>query len=511
VLRDDRFERLRDGATVHIKAVNWFGFNNRQTMLDGLWSGGSAAASDFAAITWQLRLLGFNGVRLPFLFDDVLRRAPKNATLLSWCSPTTPAELARRAVDPDSPSELASAAGQPVPRPAVPLPPAGGDGVRCNSYLPWTSTLDRFLWVVQWFAANGFFVLLDYHPMGNEYTSYDAGAFVGNWTTVWRAVTCLPNFQSDLKGRVFLDLLNEPDSIGQRWERATPGGGRGEAAGLTELYLGAMDAIWRTAPGAPIFFVEGGGQTGLRGVNWGNGFATDRALIAERGLSDPNPFFEGLLKRPYRASVVVSPHVYGPSVSTATDTYSGAAFIKMLDTSFGYLSKKGYCTAAVSRRTGRALLDAEDEAALAAAEAEEEDAADFAVAAAAPATPTTLGADSGNGTDRDSNNTSNTNGNNSTQQVPQQGEPAPAAPVAATVVRDCQRFPVAVGEFGSRFESREDLEHLNDFAAYLNNEGVGRTSEHNAVGSWMYWAYNDNRYVLDPCGAAPSNGRRGAS
>lgn len=455
---------------MHIKAVNWFGFNNGLTVLDGLYSGGSAAASDMASITWQLRLLGFNGVRLPFLFDDVLRRAPLTTSMLSWCDPTTSKELAKRAIDPDAPpEEKAAAEAQPAPIPPVPLPPAGGDDLRCNTYLPRTTTLDRFLWVVQWFSANGFYVLLDYHPMGLEYTSYDTRDFVGNWTTVWHGVTCLPGFEDDLKGRVFLDLLNEPDSIGQRWEDQPgdpPGGHPGPAAGLTDLYLTTMDAIWAMTPGAPMFFLEGGGQTGMRGVNWGNGFATDKEQIARLALSDPNPFFERLMAKPYRRSVVISPHVYGPTVTLATDTYSGPDFVKMLDASFGYLSKKGFCLPAVERATGRRLLDAEDEAAVVAS-------AEAATAALRAAAATT-GAES--------NDTANAtaDANAATADGPRQ----------PLIDRDCQRFPVAIGEFGSRFVDPRDLEHLNDFAAYLNNEGGGRTDAHNAIGSWAYWSFN---------------------
>jgi len=551
-LRDDRFARAKDGATVHVKAVNWFGFNNRQTALDGLYSGGSAAGSDLASITWQLRLLGFNGVRLPFLFDDVLRRAPATGALLSWCDPTTPQALAARAVDPDaSEADRLLARSQRAPVPPVPLPRAGGDDVRCNSYLPSSSTLDRLLWVVQWFAANGFYVLLDYHPMGLEYTSYDTRGFVGNWTTLWRAVSCLPDFQADLRGRVFLDLLNEPDSIGQRWEaqQAPPGGHPGPAAGLADLYLTAMDALWAMTPGAPIFFVEGGGQTGLRGVNWGNGFATDRAAIARSALSDPNPFFERLLAKPYRRSVVISPHVYGPSVTTAQDTYSGPEFVKMLDTSFGYLSKTGYCAPAVEVATGRRLLDAEDEAAVAAAAAEAAaevaaiasaaaeaaiKAAEVPVASAAAAAAAladvaqAVAATAGSGTavvgndtaaaaaapdapapaaaaDADASAVPAPPRELPPARLPRAPRPSPAPgppadppsnrpPRGAAVSRDCQRFPVAVGEFGSRFEDPRDLEHLAAFAAYLNNEGAGRTDAHNAIGSWAYWSYNPNSW-----------------
>ena len=57
---------------------------------------------------------------------------------------------------------------------------------------------------------------------------------------------------------------------------------------------------------------------------------------------------------------------------------------------------------------------------------------------------------------------------------------------------DCQRFPVAIGEFGSRFKDPRDLQQLNDFAQYLNNEGAGATGHHNAIGNWYYWSYNAN-------------------
>jgi hypothetical protein len=73
-----------------------FGFNNGKTMVDGLdgentishtWQSG-----DFATIVYQLRLLGFNAVRLPFLFNDLLARKPQVGAMLNWaprvCVPT---------------------------------------------------------------------------------------------------------------------------------------------------------------------------------------------------------------------------------------------------------------------------------------------------------------------------------------------------------------------------------------------------------------------------------------
>lgn len=43
-----------------------FGFNNGQGAVDGLWAGGTDAATDFLESVRQLQLLGFNAVRLPY-------------------------------------------------------------------------------------------------------------------------------------------------------------------------------------------------------------------------------------------------------------------------------------------------------------------------------------------------------------------------------------------------------------------------------------------------------------
>lgn len=51
---------------------------------------------------------------------------------------------------------------------------------------------------------------------------------------------------------------------------------------------------------------QGGGQQAL-GTNWGDGFATDEALINGLGLSDPRPFFAALSSKPYRNQVHTPP------------------------------------------------------------------------------------------------------------------------------------------------------------------------------------------------------------
>lgn len=50
----------RNNKVVSLRGINWFGFNVGMGMVDGLWAGGTAAATDFALITYQLRLLGYN-------------------------------------------------------------------------------------------------------------------------------------------------------------------------------------------------------------------------------------------------------------------------------------------------------------------------------------------------------------------------------------------------------------------------------------------------------------------
>lgn len=384
---------VADGQPVAMHGVNWFGFNNRMTFLNGLWAGQASANSDFAAIIWQLKLLGFNAIRLPFLFDDL--QAPAQP-IQGYCThESTLPELANRTVDP----QYSVAIRRAPPMPAVPLPRVAEPG-SCNKYIPpgaGGKTMERFLWTVQWLVSNGFYVLIDYHPMGMEKTSYDAAAFVEAWKQVWSAVSCLPNFRRDMVGRVFVDILNEPDSQWQAWQ---PKDGK---AGMTELYLGVMDALWALTPGAPIFFINGGGQGAYAGLNWGNGFVTDKSLIEEWGITDANPFFQALMERPYLNRVVISPHLYGPSVSHRKDFYKGPEWMESLDKSFGYLGKEGYCY----------------------------------------------------------------NGK-------------------------CHVFPIAVGEFGSKFENPEDLAHLADLAAYMNAQGAGNTGGHKPVGNYFYWCYNAN-------------------
>lgn len=149
-----------------------------------------------------------------------------------------------------------------TPKPAVPAPklskninPPGSQPGICNAYIPMgASTLARYLWVVQYFVANGFYVLVDYHPEpGNiEPVTESVETFKNNWLRLYEGLACLPNWDKELQGRVFLDLMNEPDGLNITWDNA-----KGARQNLGEYYLAAMDAINQQSGGKdPIYFIQ---------------------------------------------------------------------------------------------------------------------------------------------------------------------------------------------------------------------------------------------------------------
>jgi aryl-phospho-beta-D-glucosidase BglC (GH1 family) len=264
-------------------------------MVDGLWAGGSEAATDFALIAYQLRLLGYNAVRLPFTWRD-LEAPPRN--LDKECSAISVEALKRRLISPHVLSQYES-----KPLPGNTSPQRKRKAGYCNQYLPRGSNYDRLLFVMQSLIAQGMYVVLDYQPMvracaawaaaskppagkGNEghhpsqraglhvgmhvtgalpmlantshlplqnleHTPYDLAAFISSWGKLWQMVACLPNFQQDLANRVFVDVMNEPDSMSIAWEA------RGGRPGAQQLYLGTADRLWSLTPNSVLFMFEG--------------------------------------------------------------------------------------------------------------------------------------------------------------------------------------------------------------------------------------------------------------
>lgn len=373
-----------DGVKISLKGVNYFGFNSGTTMVDGLW-GSNGLSSDFATVVLRQQLLGFNAVRLPFSFTSILSSSPPRSFLSQYCNTPTPEELSASVTPPGTTS--------PGPAPSLKNPPPRTLG-QCNEYLPNSSTWDRFIWVIKFYASNGFYVLIDNHLREDQTAINDPSAWVKNWANLVKTLVSDP----DIKNRLMIDILNEPDSFGIRWEAS------GGKPALKDLYINAMDAVQAVAPDV-LFFIEGTGQGGIQ-TNWGDGFCTDPAVISKHGLSDPRPFFSQLLTKQYRDRVVLSPHIYPSSVTFNTVNATGAGLYYRLSTSFGAKQLQGYCNP--------------------------------------------------------SNN------------------------------KDCQQFPVAVGEFGSKFIDSGDITMLEDLAMYFKNQGDAADGKHAPIDNWFYWSWNPN-------------------
>jgi hypothetical protein len=75
----------------------------------------------------------------------------------------------------------------------------------------------------------------------------------------------------------------------------------------------------------------------------GDGFVLDEAALTAYQLSDPRPFLQQVLQRPYSNRVVLGPHLLGPSSSGAVLDTPGELVTKM-DASWGRLAAEGFCS-----------------------------------------------------------------------------------------------------------------------------------------------------------------------
>lgn len=317
--KDDRILNS-NGQEINLKGINWFGFNNQASMVDGLWGGSNAMAGDFATVVYRMQLLGFNAVRIPFSFKDLYTLTPRD--YITSC--TIPSISAIQA----SVTNASASVVEGTVTPPMIAPPARIPG-KCNDYFPNDTTLNRFLWTVNFFAKNGFYVLIDNHLREDQTAFENQALWVQHWTDLVSQISSNPIS----KKMLMIDILNEPDEYSIRWEATA------SRPALKELYISVMNAVYPINPEI-LFFIEGTGQEGI-GANFGDGFATDPNLI--NGMSNPTLFFDTLLTKPYVNHVVISPHIYPPSVTGATSNFSGIGLYKRLSDSFGYLTKTGYC------------------------------------------------------------------------------------------------------------------------------------------------------------------------
>ena len=208
--RDGSIVDALAGTPLDLHGFNWAGFNYIQygmEFFEGLQEGGETATGDFATVVYRQQLLGFNLVRIPFRFASLFEeeegddkeaayggggdggggeggeeragerllarkrwRRPSR-TLARRCRWTSRAALKKVLTNPSAPfySRIdydAIGLPKPVAPPAKPASyatrrDANGRGAgfkdppECNWYLPDTSILDRLLFAVQYYVANG--------------------------------------------------------------------------------------------------------------------------------------------------------------------------------------------------------------------------------------------------------------------------------------------------------------------------------------------------------------------
>ncbi|KAG1655305.1 hypothetical protein FOA52_007962 [Chlamydomonas sp. UWO 241] len=370
-------DQILDGSgdTISLKGATWFGFNNNALMVDGLFDPSTGFTYDFATVIYRWQLLGFNAIRLPFSFSDLQKTV--NNKRSNTCRLPSFTEIANSVTDPSD--NVASGVTFPSPG-AWPSHSAN----TCNEYLPNSgSVFDRFVWVVNYLARNGFYVIIDCHTEDSTPNTYAPNSPSNAFLTGYEALVTAISTDAIARERLIVDVLNEPDARGWGWDR------------MTQMYLDTMDALYPINPSA-LFLIEGCGQ-GSYGANWGDGFRTS-GMEGNVG-ADPNPFFRALLTKPYVSKVAISPHLYGPSVTTASANFSGTGLWNRMQASFGYLTTTGY--------SGR-------------------------------------------------------------------------------------RFPIVIGEVGSKFQNAGDLQFLPDFRDYLLKAGGAAGYNHNAIPNVIWWSWNDN-------------------
>ena len=79
------------------------------------------------------------------------------------------------------------------------------------------STLERFLWVIQFYVGNGFYVAIDFHPLAGDPNPNNTELFVQNWRTLWQAIVGLPTFEQHLKCVCCPEYLEIHGKTAEKW------------------------------------------------------------------------------------------------------------------------------------------------------------------------------------------------------------------------------------------------------------------------------------------------------
>ena len=140
------------GLAINLIGVTWPGFDDGNTMFDGLLDSASSFSQDFQTQVQRILSLGFNMVKIPFSFNDLSGLQPLDFVVN--CTLPTTAQLQSSVTNPN----VTSPPGRSIP--ALNASAATVISGTCNSYLPNDSVLDRFLYVVDFLATNNLYVVL---------------------------------------------------------------------------------------------------------------------------------------------------------------------------------------------------------------------------------------------------------------------------------------------------------------------------------------------------------------
>lgn len=229
--------------------------------MHGLWAGSDSITKDWSTIVYRLQLLGFNAVRLPVNFQNLFNLEP--APVSQACNVDSAATVASSTTDPSVGNNGRSLPKQPVqPDPATKVPG------QCSMDVPNDTVLNRFLYVMNFFARNGFYIMVDNHLNLDNTAIDDPDSWVDYWKQLATGITADPIASS----YTMYDILNEPDSKDLRWE-ASDG-----KPGVGDLYLRGMDAIHDINPDA-VFLLEGAGQISSLTLCWGKFYCTPLQIL----------------------------------------------------------------------------------------------------------------------------------------------------------------------------------------------------------------------------------------
>jgi hypothetical protein len=266
--------------------------------------------NDLSLIAYRLRLLGFNAIRLPFRFFEF--DLPASSFIEVGCTMPTLEEFKALSV-PDALQATAATLELPFEydgwkcqKPSdhtwmtsanfyVPGP-RGDPGIYDigrDSGRPFVEVFSRFLWTVQYFVAQGFYVALDYHPYGSqsdwqlssEGSAYSTPAKLAKkWGDLVTALMELPVWEEQLKGRIMVDLANEMDILNCEWDKT----GTPREYSLVacppykDLANAVIDTVTALSP-ETIIWVGGIGQKADKCNNWGEGFRTENTTVDSSG------------------------------------------------------------------------------------------------------------------------------------------------------------------------------------------------------------------------------------